>query len=71
MPSKDLIRRLHLDGTSTAREAAEHIEALENTVQALLEEMEWALPILVRYLTHPNDEAWLISFDEAIKKAKE
>ena len=71
MSNKDLIRRLYLDGTSTAREAAEHIVKLEQTIQALLEEMEWALPILVRYLNHPNDEAWLISFDEAIKKAKE
>ena len=71
MSSEDLIRRLYLDGTSTAREAAEHIVKLEQTIQALVEEMEWALPILVRHLNHPNDEAWLISFDEAIKKAKE
>lgn len=30
MKSEDLIRRLHLDGTSTAREAAKHIEVLED-----------------------------------------
>jgi hypothetical protein len=71
MSTKELIRRLYLDGTSTAKEAAEHIVKLEQTIENLVEEMGWAQPILVRYLTHPNDEAWLISFDEAIKKAKE
>lgn len=71
MSTKELIRRLYLDGTSTAKEASANILKLEQTIQALLEEMEWAQPILERHLKHPNDEAWLISFDEAIKKAKE
>jgi hypothetical protein len=41
-------------------------EAAEAKVARLVEEMQWALPILKRYLNHPNDEACLSDFENAI-----
>ena len=35
-------------------------------IKALVDEMEWALPILRRHLDHPNDEGALLSFEAAL-----